>query len=204
MTNYEDVQNYTYNYNNGVIATYPIIDDNNYDNTIHSATNNNAPYIYLPGPEITISENENQSLYGNINNQNYQLNNNSYDDYNSNYYNSTDYGFNQVQNNNFDFNYSQNNINDSQMNNEFSYLLDNKKNDIDGINNKRDINQEYSFNNNPKHIYTDSNSKIIEDFHLNNIINNGDLIQNNIITIPNAINVINEPKSINKKIKIFN
>ena len=93
------------------------------------------------------------------------------------------------------------NINDSQMNNEFPYLFDNKKNDIDGINIK---NQEYSFNNNPKHIYTDSNSKIIEDFHLNNIINNGDLIQNNIITIPNAINVINEPKSINQKIKIIN
>ena len=200
MTNYEDFQNYKYNYNNGEIATSPIIDDN----TIHSATNNNTPYIYLPDPEITISENKNQSLYGNINNQNYQLNNNSYDDYNSNYYNSTDYGFNQVQNNNFDFNYPQNKINDSQMNNEFSYLFDNKKNDIDGINNKRDISQEYSFNNNPKHIYTDSNSKIIEDFHLNNIINNGDLIQNNIITIPNAINVINEPKSINQKIKIIN
>ena len=48
MTNYENFQNYTYNYNNGEIATSPIIDDN----TIHSATNNNAPYIYLPGPEI--------------------------------------------------------------------------------------------------------------------------------------------------------
>ena len=208
---------------NEVTINDPFISNNSYENNNYSPSANNIPYIHLPDPEITINEKAYQTLPSNIA-QNYTLNNNANQN-DLNYYIPNDYETNQDQNNNYDLNDVNNN-----WNSKYDYLFEDNKNNSDRININ---NQEYPLNNykqqsnikinnkkqninnqivDPRQIYTEPSSKIVEDYPYHNIINNKDLIgsggnikipNNNIktIKIPGYIKETIDEK--NKKMKLI-